>query len=106
MTTRRRDNLLLIRLLIFTEKGAATAFSGGIGIPLLSPLELNAIIEAQSGTPFKSAFTEGDAEVSGFSGAFPASFDEGFANDKDTEFYESPQHGEPPIPKDENGKYK
>lgn len=58
-------------------------------------------MEAQAGGgAFKSAFAPG-SEVSGFSGSFPTSFDEGFSNDKDTEFYEPPKHGEPPIPAEE-----
>lgn len=81
--------------------GAASGFTGGIGIPLLSPMELNAIIEAQSGSPFKSSLADGEGDIAGFSGAFPASFDEGFGAEKDTEFYEAPAHGEPTIPKEQ-----
>ncbi|XP_074593755.1 uncharacterized protein LOC141849363 [Brevipalpus obovatus] len=88
--------------------GAASAFSGGMGMPLLSPLELNAIMEAQSGLGgggggYKSAFAPSDSEVTGFSGGFPGNFDEGFSNERENEFYEPPQRGEPVVPAGESG---
>lgn len=85
--------------------GAATGYAGGgAGFPLLSPMELNAIMAAQvRGGNFKSAFTpdtepQGYSGYSGFAGnnnGFMPNFEEGFSNDGNSEFYEAPQHGEP-----------
>ncbi|XP_053206654.1 pro-resilin-like [Panonychus citri] len=86
--------------------GAASGYAGGgAGFPLLSPMELNAIMEAQArGGNFKAAFTP-DTEPQGFAGygqqqqqqhgGFMPNFEDGFGQEGNSEFYEAPHHGEP-----------
>lgn len=79
--------------------GAATGYAGGgVGIPLLSPLELNAIMEAQAKAGnLKTAFTP-NTQPQGFAGysnnEYMPNFEEGFDNEGNSEFYESPRHGD------------